>query len=187
MNISTHKIQISMLNLSSLWVGAFMVAVPQQESWHSVLSLDIRFQQNECFEMLNNERGICMFKLSLTNNCYNEWFELIEQILNVLFKYKPKKKMHDYKTWFPKMGYFHLECQNLIKTSNNVIFLHPCLLFLSKILECNFVIIKMRLIIFINVTFCMKKIKILASISQNLVIYHTTNICHHIEHNLFYL
>jgi len=120
---------ISMLNLSSLWVGAFMVAVPQQESWHSVLSLDIRFQQNECFEMLNNERGICMFKLSLTNNCYNEWFELIEQILNVLFKYKPKKKMHDYKTWFPKMGYFHLECQNLIKTSNNVIFLHPCLLY----------------------------------------------------------
>jgi len=28
----------------------------------------------------------------------------------------------------------------------------------------------------------MKKSKILASIPQNLVIYHTKNLCHHIEH-----
>jgi hypothetical protein len=35
-----------------------------------------------------------MFKLS-TNKCYNDWIKSIEQILNVLFKYKPKG-MHDY-------------------------------------------------------------------------------------------
>jgi hypothetical protein len=33
----------------------------------------------------------------------------------------------------------------------------------------------------------MKKSKILTSIQQNLVIYHTKNLCHHIEHTLFYL
>ncbi len=33
----------------------------------------------------------------------------------------------------------------------------------------------------------MKKSKILALIPQNLVIYHTKNLCHHIEHNLFSL
>jgi hypothetical protein len=33
----------------------------------------------------------------------------------------------------------------------------------------------------------MKKSKILASISQNLAIDHTKNLCHHIEHTLFYL
>jgi hypothetical protein len=43
------------------------------------------------FEMLNNEMGICMFRLS-TNKCYNEWFKSIEQILSFLFKYKPKKE-----------------------------------------------------------------------------------------------
>jgi hypothetical protein len=32
-----------------------------------------------------------MFRLSI-NKCYNEWFKSIEQILNVLFKYKPKKE-----------------------------------------------------------------------------------------------
>jgi hypothetical protein len=58
------------------------------------------------------------------------------------------------------MGYFHLECQNLIKTSNNVFCFAPMsLIFLSKLLECNFVIIKIKLIIFINATFFMKKIK----------------------------
>ncbi len=31
-----------------------------------------------------------MFRLS-TNQYYNEWFESIEQFLNVLFNYKPKK------------------------------------------------------------------------------------------------
>ncbi len=30
-----------------------------------------RTKQNECFEMQNNERGLCMFRLS-TNKCYNE-------------------------------------------------------------------------------------------------------------------
>jgi hypothetical protein len=33
----------------------------------------------------------------------------------------------------------------------------------------------------------MKKSKILALIPQNLVIYNTKNLCHHIEHTLFYL
>jgi hypothetical protein len=32
----------------------------------------------------------------------------------------------------------------------------------------------------------MKKSKILATIPQNLVIYHIKNLCHHIEHTLFY-
>jgi hypothetical protein len=31
-----------------------------------------------------------MFKVS-TNKCYNEWFKSIEQILNVIFKYKQKR------------------------------------------------------------------------------------------------
>jgi len=45
-----------------------------------------------------------MFRL-LTNKRYNEWFKSIEQILNVLFKYKWKRNAHttnhglfDYKT-----------------------------------------------------------------------------------------
>jgi hypothetical protein len=33
----------------------------------------------------------------------------------------------------------------------------------------------------------MKKSKILASIPQNLVIYHIKMLCHHIKHILFYL
>jgi hypothetical protein len=33
----------------------------------------------------------------------------------------------------------------------------------------------------------MKKSKILTLIPQNLVIYHTKNLCHHIRHTLFYL
>jgi hypothetical protein len=33
----------------------------------------------------------------------------------------------------------------------------------------------------------MKKSKIVTSIPLNLVIYHTKNLCHHIEHILFYL
>ncbi len=72
-------------------LGAFMIGVPQQESKHLfVLSFEVRIGYNECFEMLNTERGICMFQLS-TNKCYNEWFKSIEQILNVLFKYNPKR------------------------------------------------------------------------------------------------
>jgi len=31
-----------------------------------------------------------MFKLSI-NMCYNKWLKSIEQILNVMFKYKPKR------------------------------------------------------------------------------------------------
>jgi hypothetical protein len=58
------------------------------------------------------------------------------------------------------MGYFYLKCQNLIKTSNNVLFFAPTsLIFHSKLLECNFVIIKIKLINFINATFFMKKFK----------------------------
>jgi hypothetical protein len=62
--------------------------------------------------MLNNERGVCMFGLS-ANMCYNEWFKSIEQILNVMFKYKPKKNARLLR--HSKMAYFHLECQNPIK------------------------------------------------------------------------
>jgi hypothetical protein len=36
-----------------------------------VLSFKAKIQQNECFEMLNNERGICMFRLSI-NKFYND-------------------------------------------------------------------------------------------------------------------
>jgi hypothetical protein len=43
--------------------------------------------QNECFEMLNNEGWMKMFNLS-TNKFKNSWQKRIEQILNVLFKYK---------------------------------------------------------------------------------------------------
>jgi hypothetical protein len=53
------------------YMGAFMVGVPQQEPWHPFVRVLIMTQQNECFDMLNNERGICMFMLS-TNKCYNE-------------------------------------------------------------------------------------------------------------------
>ncbi len=36
-------------------------------------------------------KGMCMFRIS-TNKCYNERFKSIEQILNVIFKYKLKMK-----------------------------------------------------------------------------------------------
>jgi hypothetical protein len=36
-----------------------------------VLNPKARFKQNECFKMLNNERGICIFRLSI-NKYYNE-------------------------------------------------------------------------------------------------------------------
>jgi len=43
----------------------------------------------------------------------NEYFKSIKQILNVSFKYKPKRNarllIHS------KMTYFHLDCQNPIK------------------------------------------------------------------------
>jgi hypothetical protein len=77
-----------------------------------ILNSNARTWQNECFEMLNNERGVCMFKLS-TNKCYNEWFKSIKQILNVLFKYKPQRNVG--LLWDSKMTYFHLKCQNPIK------------------------------------------------------------------------
>ncbi len=44
--------------------------------------------------MLKDENGIFMFRLS-TNKCYNESFKSIEQILNVMFKYK-QKGMQEY-------------------------------------------------------------------------------------------
>jgi hypothetical protein len=61
------------------------------------------------------------------------------------------------------------------------------LIFLSKPLQCKFVIQKINLIVFINASFLRKKSKILTSIPQTLVIYHTKNLCHHIKHILFYL
>jgi predicted alpha/beta-fold hydrolase len=122
-----------------------------------VLSLKANIQQNEFSEILNNERGIRIFKLS-TNKIYNEWFKSIEQILNVLFKYKPKRNVGLLRC--SKMTYFHLECQNLIKTSNNVLVFAPTLfIFFSKPLECKFVINKNNLIIFINTPFLWKNSK----------------------------
>jgi len=104
--------------------------------------------------MLNNEKRICMFVFS-TNKFYNQWFKSIEQILNVLFKYKPKRNVGLLRC--SKMTYFHLECQNPIKTSNNVLVFAPTFFFNSKNLECKFVINKNNLIIFINAPFLWKK------------------------------
>ncbi len=84
----------------------------------SVLSPKAKTWQNECFEILNNERWICMFMFS-SNKCYNQLFKSIEQILNVLFKYKPKRNVGLLRC--SKMTYFNLECQNPTKTSNNVL------------------------------------------------------------------
>jgi len=61
------------------------------------------------------------------------------------------------------MPYLHLECQNHIKKSINVIFLHPCLPYVflkSKPSECNFLINKINFIVLINTTVFMKKSKI---------------------------
>jgi hypothetical protein len=76
---------------------------------------------------------------------------------------------HDFQKW----DIFIWSAKTLLNHQIMLFFAPMPLIFLSKLLECNFVIIKMRLIIFINVTFFMKKFIILASISQNLVIYHT--------------
>jgi hypothetical protein len=59
-----------------------------------VLNPKAKIFKNECFETLNNERGICMFRLS-TNKCCNGCFKSIKQILNVLFKYKPNAGLQD--------------------------------------------------------------------------------------------
>jgi len=99
-------------------------------------------------KMLNSERGICMFRLS-TNKCYNEWFKSIEQVLNVLFKHKPKMNAEILR--HSKMTYFHLECQNPIKNIKQCLFFAPMfLILLSKPLECKFLIIKINLIILIK-------------------------------------
>jgi hypothetical protein len=74
------------------YMGAFTVGVPQHEPWHLFVRVLVKTQQNECFEMLNNERGICMFMLSI-NKCYNEWIKSIEQILNAMFKYKLERNV----------------------------------------------------------------------------------------------
>jgi hypothetical protein len=74
------------------YMGAFTIGAAQQEPWHPFVHVLIRIQQNECFEMLNNERGICMFMLS-TNKCYNEWVKSTEQILNAMFKYKLERNV----------------------------------------------------------------------------------------------
>jgi hypothetical protein len=41
-------------------------------------------------------KGYMYVKFS-TNKCYNEWFKSIRPILNLIFKYKPKKnvELHD--------------------------------------------------------------------------------------------
>ncbi len=66
-------------------------------------------KQNECCQMLNNESRICTFKLS-TNKCYNEWFKSIEHILNVLFKYEPKRniRLNECMLWCRLKNYHNL-------------------------------------------------------------------------------
>ncbi len=102
-------------------------------------------KQNECFKMLNNERGICMFMFS-TNKCYNEWFKSIEQILNVLFKYKPKRNVR--LNFFPKWHAFIWNAKTLLKTSINVFFLGPTFPILLSKLERNFIIKKIDFIFY---------------------------------------
>jgi hypothetical protein len=60
-----------------------------------------------------------MFRLS-TNKCYNDWFKSIEQILNFLFKYKPKDYL-DILEWHT----FIWSAKPLLKTSNKVLFFAP--------------------------------------------------------------
>jgi len=55
-------------------VGAIMVGdYNRNHDTHlsCVLNPKLRTYQNECSKMLNNERGICMFRIS-TNKCYND-------------------------------------------------------------------------------------------------------------------
>jgi hypothetical protein len=51
----------------------------------------------------------------------------LKKKFNVMFKYKPKKNARLQNIL--RITYFHFECQNLIETSNNVLFLDPCLLY----------------------------------------------------------
>jgi hypothetical protein len=106
-----------------------------------------------------NERGICMVMLS-TNKCYNKWFKSIEQILNVLFKYKPKRNAWLFR--HSTMTYFHLECQNCLKNIFYFLFfLAPTFLILiSKPLECKFEINKINLIVLVNASFLWKNPRI---------------------------
>ncbi len=109
-----HIIGLEKVTTSVLWVQSRLGYNNKNHDTHlsCVMSPKLRTYQNECSKMLNNERGICMFRLS-TNKCYNEWFKSIEEILNVLFKYKPKRNAR-LLTQF-RMTNFHLECQNLKK------------------------------------------------------------------------
>jgi hypothetical protein len=68
-----------------------------------------------------------------------------------------QKGMQKYKT-FSEITYFQLECQNYIKNIKECSICAPMsLMFLSKPLECNFVIKKTNLIVLINTSFFMKK------------------------------
>jgi hypothetical protein len=71
-----------------------------------------------------------MFRLS-TNKCYDEQFKSIEQILHVLFKYKPKRNVRLFQ--HSKMTYFHWGAKILLKKIDNVFFLAPMsFIFLSN-------------------------------------------------------
>jgi hypothetical protein len=43
------------------------------------------------------------------------------------------------------------------------------------------------MIVVIDANFLMKKFKILSLIPQNIMFHNTTILCHHVEHNIFYL
>ncbi len=123
-----------------------------------VLSPKTRIQQNECFEMLNNERGICMFRLSTNLSVIMNDSNQLNKIW-MSCSSTNQKGMQDYMT-FLEGHTFIWSAKTLLKTSNNVLFFAPMFLVLvSKPSECNFVINKINLIIFINATFFMKKIQ----------------------------
>jgi len=99
---------VSKWSLSKFWIY-FLVFL-----WKTVFFLNWYFLSTffVYFTMFSSESGKHMFRLS-TNKCYNELIKSIEQILNVTFKYKPKRNARLLRHY--KMTYFHLECQNLIK------------------------------------------------------------------------
>jgi hypothetical protein len=97
-----------------------------------------------------------------------------------------QKGMHGYFD-IPKWHTFIWSAKTLLKTLNNVCFWHPHLLYFFP----NLWIVNLWLTKLISLSLSThlfyEKSKILTSIPQNLVIYHTINLCHHIEYILFYL
>ncbi len=97
-----------------------------------------------------------------------------------------QKRLQEYKTIL-EWHSFIWSAKNLLKTWN-VFFLHPCLLhFFPNLWNVILLLKKIIWLSLISLPFLWKKYKILTSIPQNLVIYQIENLCHHIEHVLFYM